>query len=238
MILSNNIGNYFVGEFAYPKDKLINLTDFIDKSEKEIITMLLGYELAKQFFADIQNGLPTTDKWQKFTNGDEYESSGELIKFSGILEMLQYFILDLLLNKFENSNTGIGKRSLDADYSQPISKINIEIEGNYMHGNGLKLYNEAYDYIFFLNNQINITADAIADNFNNTYTVYLTDTTNLCNHQAVFISGQKFFITNLITDTSFDFKTTSGKFFNPNFWTLFFGTLYYTEILPKKIIDY
>ena len=55
MILSENIENYFGGEFAFSTTLKNQNIVLIDKEEKRITTDLLGYELFKQFNNDLIN---------------------------------------------------------------------------------------------------------------------------------------------------------------------------------------
>ena len=238
MILSENIENYFGGEFAFSTTLKNQNIVLIDKEEKRITTDLLGYELFKQFNNDLSNGLPVTQKWINFVNGIDYVLDGVLKNYSGIIEMLQYYTLSILTEKFQLFQTGIGIRKLEGENSLDTSNIEKEQQIINNYNNCLPLYRQAYDFLYNNNEIQNRTATSIIDNFDNTYTVNLTNTTDICDYQKVILNGKEYEVTNLISNTSFNINENTGVVFNLDFQFFKYGNLISIPKYSKKIINY
>ena len=77
---------YFVNDLSIPNlnemdsDNLIILERYIDKYARELMQLVLGYELYKDFEA---NKL-TAQKWIDLINGKEYTKDGKLYKWKGL----------------------------------------------------------------------------------------------------------------------------------------------------------
>jgi len=238
MILSENIENYFGGEFAFSTTLKNQNIVLIDKEEKRITTDLLGYELFKQFNNDLINGLPVTQKWIDFVNGIDYILDGVLKNYTGIIEMLQYYTLSILTEKFQLFQTGIGIRKLEGENSLDTSNLEKEQEIVNNYNNCLPLYRQAYDFLYNNNEIQNRTATSIIDNLDNTYTVNLTNTTDICDYQKVILNGKEYEVTNLISNTSFNINENTGVVFNLDFQFLKYGNLISIPKYSKKIINY
>ena len=238
MILSENIENYFGGEFAFSTTLKNQNIVLIDKEEKRITTDLLGYELFKQFNNDLINGLPVTQKWIDFVNGIDYVLDGVLKNYTGIIEMLQYYTLSILTEKFQLFQTGIGIRKLEGENSLDTSNIEKEQQIINNYNNCLPLYRQAYDFLYNNNEIQNRTATSIIDNLDNTYTVNLTNTTDICDYQKVILNGKEYEVTNLISNTSFNINENTGVVFNLDFQFFKYGNLISIPKYSKKIINY
>jgi len=238
MILSNNISNYFNGEFSYPLTKTDKLLSFIDKKEKAIITDLLGYQLAKQFFADLDDGVPQSQKWVDFVNGTEYKNS-YLINYEGIIEALQYYLLYFLLLNFEEYNSSSGRGNPYMRNFDSSATYEKEITANGHFNNMSYLYNQAGDYLEYENqNKISKTATSITDNTDGTYTVLLSNTDNLCNYQIIILDDIEYEIYDVILNTSFKINETTGITLNNDFYFYKYYKLATIPQFTKSLIQY
>ena len=239
MIISDNIDNYFAGEFAYDKDKLMNFLPYIDKIEKQIIVDVIGNDLAQQFFENLQNGLPVSEKWNEFVAGITYQEDDYFATYKGILEMLQYFILYNLIMFQEPVNSEIGRLDLQSLYAQNQSNIKKEIDANGYYNNAISLFNDVYVFFEDRNIDFNKTADSIIDNLDGTFTINISDTEFLNAKQPVYISGKKYFIFNVIENTSFDISEVAGTIFTSyDFQFKKYGDFTQIKKMPKPLINY
>lgn len=238
MIISDDIGNFLVGEFAFSNSIKEASVDFIDKLEKEITKQLLGYELFKQFNSDLLNGLPTSPKWIDFVNGNDYELDFVLKEYTGIIDMLQYYILSKLITEYQFFETSMGLRKLKGDNSDAISFLEIEKTSIRKYNSLLPFYQKAYSFINNNNEVQQSLADSIIDNTDGTYTVLLTDTTNINNYQKVKFDGVNYEVTELVISTSFVIKKEPGHLFNLDFSFEKYGNLISIPKSYKKLITY
>ncbi|MBE9489009.1 MAG: hypothetical protein IMY67_01825 [Bacteroidetes bacterium] len=237
MIISNDIGNYLVGEFTFSNDIKETSVVFIDKLEKEITKQLLGYELFKQFNADLLDGSPVSQKWVDFVDGTDYELDSVLKEYTGILDMLQYYVLSKLITEYQFFQTSMGLRKLKGDNSDAISILDVEKAAIGKYNYLLPFYRKAYEYIYNNNEVQQGLADSIVDNLDGTYTVLLSSTTNINNYQKVKF-GIDYEVTGLILNTSFVIKETVGHSFNLDFSFEKYGNLISIPKSHKKLITY
>ena len=111
------------------------ITDAITKYETECRIDLLGYELNKLLEADLDEGVPQTQRFKDLVNGAEFThpNTGQLLKWIGFVNtekesLLAYYIY---FNYVYNNNihlSGVGSvdvQAQNADKVSPFDKLQI-----------------------------------------------------------------------------------------------------------------
>lgn len=239
MIISENIQQYFAGEYHYSHFKTESYKKFVDKVEREVIEDLLGFQVAKQFFADLVLGTPASQKWIDFVNGKYYQHSrGFQLRYLGILGFLQNYCLSEFIRKFETSNTGSGRRILDTKNSNAITGRELKEILNQYYNTANVEYCHSFIFVKSQNETIKYTASSVNDNIDGTYTFAIANTEFLNNFSEVFISGKKFEVSNLVLNTSFDITAISGQTFALDFEFRKYGELMNSIRTDNHLIRY
>jgi len=107
---------YFVGDISLPNvDNNNTLTNAIDQYEEDVLKKLLGYDLYKEFIAEIQGGSPA-QKWIDFRDGKEFtfEFDGNTIstKWEGLINankrsLISYYVYAQYRDNRQSTTTGI-----------------------------------------------------------------------------------------------------------------------------------
>ena len=78
---------YFTNDINLNIGAYSDLTQYIDKFEKEVLMGLLGYTLYSEMMADYAAlpGTPLPEKWDRLINGYTYDYNGVTIRWNGLI---------------------------------------------------------------------------------------------------------------------------------------------------------
>jgi len=241
MILSENLDNYFSGFYAVSENNpYFSDPKFISGLEKRFLLDFLGASAFLEFQNDIQNGLPTSEKWIDFVNGIIYEYENEQIIYEGILEMLQGFIFYKL---YQISNTQQGNfENIDLKYKNALAlSLSKNENENFKRWNkAVNFQKKAMEFLLIKNeNSIKQTASNIADNLNDTYTITSNaQILGLLNFSRVKMSDNLDYTVSNITAIDFQITAETGKIFENNFSFFLYNNLRLTSFAEKQQIRY
>lgn len=121
---------YFVGERNIPNTDQTaveqRLNHFIAKYEAELLRLLLGYELYKDFTAGLLAD-PILGKWISLRDGDEYTVDGILYKWDGLRNaatkqsMIADYVYYWWMRDKASITTGVGETAPQAENSTMVS---------------------------------------------------------------------------------------------------------------------
>jgi len=133
--MSFTTGAYFKNEIAIPN--ITNdggstydaaITAAIDKYESEIRIDLLGYELNKLLEADLDGGIPQTERFINLVNGAEFThpDTGQLLKWIGFVNtqkesMIAYYVYYNYVYYNNIHLSGVGSVDVQAENAKRIS---------------------------------------------------------------------------------------------------------------------
>ena len=107
---------YFVGEINLPPNVLqgvpASIDSYITRYEREVLEMLLGYDLYKLLKAEIDAAVYTTI-WDNLVNGAEYVSGSNTYKWRGLINddkqsMIAYYVYYQFVKDNINTLESIG----------------------------------------------------------------------------------------------------------------------------------
>jgi len=121
--------NYFIGAISLPTDNVHytnKLQIYIDRTEKEYLVNLMGYELYKLYIA-----APTIGRFEPITNGTDFSNTVTglednwqgLVNEETYISMLAYFTYFEYLRGNQSSETGNGVTYNLFENSEKISAI-------------------------------------------------------------------------------------------------------------------
>ncbi len=125
-----------------------NLTEIIEKSEKKYLRLLLGDDLYLKLIADLNNGIPQTQKYKDLMDGVTYSNGARNIIYDGLRQMLRYFCYSEYI-KINYVDTSIGFVKQDKVNSDNIGNLFTEDNSNKAFNKGLQLYKSAYVFIIY-----------------------------------------------------------------------------------------
>ena len=105
------VNDYFILDIALPVDEVqTELTGFISRYEKEILTLCLGYDLYSTFITAL-SGTPD-QKWTDLRDGKVYQVNGVNVKWNGLvntdkISLIAYYVYYKFLvssSEFASSN--------------------------------------------------------------------------------------------------------------------------------------
>ena len=78
---------YFTNDINLNVGAYSDLTQYIDKFEKEVLIGLLGYTLYTEMMSDYAAlpGTPLPEKWDRLINGYTYDYNGVTIRWNGLI---------------------------------------------------------------------------------------------------------------------------------------------------------
>lgn len=122
----------------------------VEKEEKKILRDLLGDYQYGLFIADCGSGkVPATQKYKDLLNGKTYVN-GYTIIYEGLIEMLVAFSFSALVREHKNSN-GTGFTKNVNQNSVVFNQFEYEQLANKAYNNGVNLYNQAREFLYFYN---------------------------------------------------------------------------------------
>lgn len=168
---------YFVGEINLPSKTQNNVSynQAIKQYEPEILDLLLGYELRKKLYADLDgDGKPQADRFKALVNGAEFTINDQLKKWSGLLNtnkesLISYYAFYKITERTTTHITSVGNRSVNAEATQIVSPIDKMLNAwdkmrylygvipvRYIDNPDLRVYNNLPSaYNFLLSNKDN-----------------------------------------------------------------------------------
>lgn len=157
--MANNLidSSYFNNDINLPGKVLSGdyevITQYIAKYEQEVLLMLLGYSLYKEFKAEIDAGTFSA-KWLAFKDGAEYTvnfgSTDHTIKWNGLVNsdktsLIAYYIYYQYMRDNISLTTDIGEvygTSENSERTNPGNKI------TYAYNKFVDLYGKLMDGVF------------------------------------------------------------------------------------------
>lgn len=163
---------YFTGDINLPSQVLdgdyATITGYITKYEKEVLIMLLGYDLYKELKAEIDEGVYST-KWDNFVNGAEYiveyGSETYTVKWNGLVNtekvsLIAYYIyyqfirdnvtdttiIGEVLSQSENSTRVTPADKMVSAYNSFVSLYGTLNDGEFHPSSYRYLYENESDY--------------------------------------------------------------------------------------------
>ena len=128
---------YFTGEINIPQAATNDrLTQAINQYEKEFLILLLGYELYKALIADLDGGVPQTDRFKDLIQGAEfthsYNGEDRLLKWEGLTNdtllspiafYVYYKFVERDISEWKTSGVGVVPGGKDWDRRNPTYKL-------------------------------------------------------------------------------------------------------------------
>jgi len=233
MILSENRKLYFQNFFSIPSQVTEST---IDKLERLAMMKLLGVYAYDEFSEDLSNGVPNSEKWKTFVNGENYENNAGLaVKYDGVKNLLQAYVSSQLSSGY-NYMTGVGYVSPSPENSSRASAVFNQLESNKRFNSFVQEFCSAENYVIQVNDEIERTADSIVDNLDNTYTV--TADTELINVKSQIEIGNNFYNVNFVDATTFKIDASTGQTFELEFKFRKYNRFAPEAVSEKKILSY
>ena len=115
----------------------------------DILLDLFNDKLYNDFYADLSNGVPQTQKFIYLLDGKTYiRISGETKKYEGLKRMLRYFVYDAYLEFTHTQNISTGQATNQNENSVIISRSQLRKVRANIQNKAVNLYNRA---ILFIN---------------------------------------------------------------------------------------
>ncbi len=224
----------FVGKYAIPDENpyLQNDLTFVEKTEKAYLKRLLGFESYKEFKENTQS-----DKWQPFIEGFEYEYNNKLYELKGFRDVLIGFAYYEIMSEMFSLPTSSGLVTPNYENAEKQAKFEWQRKIFNSFNESLSIYNNLAMYFYQNNTLITKTATSIIDNGDGTYTVNLSDTSDLLNFSRVKMSDGKYYtVSDLIENTSFKITAEAGKSFGNEFSFYKYNNIRTSNIAYKKMV--
>lgn len=109
----------FTGEYQVPQTRYSDLDLYINKYTKLYLEQMLGVELYKEFDADLDNGIPQTERFEVIFNSLSYDKDNCVYQSEGIKQMLVEFVYYHFTVESQLYNTSTGTMSTDSELSKP-----------------------------------------------------------------------------------------------------------------------
>ncbi len=121
------IGNtYFIKDINIPQNALdSDMAGYITEYEKEVLIMLLGYDLYTDFIAN-----PSNERWTRLTTGHEYDVSYQglttTIKWNGLtntdlISLIAYYVYYWYINFHASDTTSVGESIIQKENALGIA---------------------------------------------------------------------------------------------------------------------
>lgn len=209
-----------------------NSDPFIDYEEKYLRLLLGNYA-----YNEFKNNL-TAQKWTDILIDFDFTSNNELFFYRGIKKMLIalcYYHLNLELLNLPSSSGYIKPNLENAENNSDFKSANHLVNA---FNDGMSIYRGLYWY--FQNNNIEFikTADSITDNLDGTYTIAISDTSNLLDYSTIMLDGKLYVVSDLDDNTSFKIQEITGKTFSLNFTHKKYNEIKSAYLMNKTFIEY
>lgn len=119
---------YFIREINIPQNALdSDMSVFIAQYEKEVLILLLGYDLYVDFIAN-----PSDTRWSRLISGHEYDVSYQglttTIKWNGLtntdlISLLAYYIYYWYLNFHATDTTSVGESVIEKENALGVTPV-------------------------------------------------------------------------------------------------------------------
>ena len=191
MILSENLEKYFVGDLAIADSNPYFVPSYISQKEISYLQFCFGTRFFLELKADLQNGMPASQKWTDFVFGKIYDTEKTTVNYVGIERMLECFIF---AEVYKISNTQQGQyENVELDYknSKRSERTNNENEFFIRYNEGVDLFKSSVLFLRDNNEKIEGTATGIVDEGDGTYNV-IADTLHVGINTWINFGSQKY----------------------------------------------
>lgn len=115
----------FTGYYAIPSGAFTDLDDFIDKTEEDYLSDLLGADLYASFKADLTDKVPVTQKYLNIYNSFRKDYGSKVYRSNGMKIMLLGFIFfDYMRQvKYKATTEGMVYNSPDTSKDTQIANL-------------------------------------------------------------------------------------------------------------------
>lgn len=131
---------YFIGEVNIPNTNQVavqqNIDNLINKYEAELLTMLFGYKMYKDFQAGLL-GDPIPQIWKDLRDGAEYTADDQLYKWSGLAvagapaiakrSLIANYVYYWFMRKEATQSSGVGEVATKTENSNRVSPIEKQV---------------------------------------------------------------------------------------------------------------
>ena len=137
---------YFINDINLNVGEYSDLTQYIDKFEKEVLIGLLGYTLYSEMMAAYAAlpGTPLPEKWDRLINGYTYDYNGVTIRWNGLINsdkvsFIAYYVYCQYLKAKQFTPAQAGT-------VQPKNENSVVVDGIANHTAAWNRFVELYEY--------------------------------------------------------------------------------------------
>ena len=144
------------GELKLPIDNINDIQFFIDKHEKTILKLLLGYSLYNEFITALA-GSPAA-KWTQLRDGTTYtDDNGDTQEYEGIFYIIADYVYFMIINDKQTYPTDSGVKSSLTDNASNATPRNKQVYA----------WNDMVDRIFYLDEFIRQSNETDSSTYEN-----------------------------------------------------------------------